>query len=151
MLPMLPIGPRPATAAQGVPPGAGPSLERGAYLAERVALCTGCHSKFDMRSMESTGPKAGGGEPEPSHGDDTEMEFVTPNLTSDPTGYTGRVNEDDFLARLRSGRAVPSSIMPWESFSTMTDDDVRSIYRYLRSLPPVQRDVGKTYRKIGGS
>jgi hypothetical protein len=26
--------------------------------------------------------------------------------------------------------------MPWSSFKNMTDDDLRALYRYLRSLPP---------------
>ena len=130
--------------------GPAPSIARGAYLAESVALCTFCHSSFDMKTLETTGPKAGGGQPDPSHGSDTDMEFATPNLTADPeTGYTGRVDEDYFVQRLRSGRAIASSIMPWENFAQMTEDDLRSIYRYLRALPPVKHDPGPSYRKRG--
>ena len=77
------------------------------------------------------------------------MAFVTPNLTADPTGYTGRVGEDSFVKRIKSCRAIPSSIMPSENFTQMLDEDLRSIYRYLRSLPPVKHDVGPTYRKAG--
>jgi hypothetical protein len=29
--------------------------------------------------------------------------------------------------------------MPWNAFSRMTDDDLLAVYRYLRSLPPVER------------
>lgn len=126
-----------------------PSVARGEYLAEHVALCVGCHSKVDMSSFELTGPRAGGGEPQPSHGSDTDKEFVTPNLTSDPTGVTGRLTEDAFTGRLRAGRVFASSIMPWECFKELTDSDARSIYRYLRSLPPVKNDVGPTYRDRG--
>jgi hypothetical protein len=77
------------------------------------------------------------------------MEFVPPNLTADPSGYTGRVSEDAFVARLRTGRSITSSIMPWESFKIMTDVDLRSIYRYLRSLPPVHNALGPSHRKKG--
>jgi len=78
------------------------------------------------------------------------MEFAAPNLTSDPkTGMTGRLDEEQFVARIRQGRVFPSSKMPWENVSRMTDADLRSIYRYLRSLPPVENDVGPTYRKQG--
>ena len=31
----------------------------------------------------------------------------------------------------------------------MTESDVRSVYRYLRSLPPVDAELGPTYREIG--
>ena len=37
--------------------------------------------------------------------------------------------------------------MPWENFRRMTEDDMRSIYRYLRSLPPVKKVTGPSHRK----
>ena len=39
--------------------------------------------------------------------------------------------------------------MPWDCFREMTDVDVRSIYRYLKSLPPIDNDNGPSYRKKG--
>ncbi len=39
--------------------------------------------------------------------------------------------------------------MPWENFAEMTDDDVRSIYRYLRTLPPTNHAGGPTRRPSG--
>lgn len=126
-----------------------PTLERGEYLAEHVALCSACHTTMDPSTFETVGPKVGGSLPDPSHGDDHEMEFVAPNLTSHPTGYTGKVTEDEFVARLRAGRIHTSSIMPWECFADTSEADLRSIYRYLRSLPPVDNDTGPSYRKLG--
>ncbi len=112
-------------------------------------LCTGCHSQFSMKTFKPVGPKAGGGTPEPSHGADSDMEFVTPNLTSDPTGVTGKLDENAFVARILHGRVHAGSIMPWENFQDTTETDLRSVYRYLRTLPPVQNDVGPSYRKVG--
>lgn len=143
-----PLVPR-SDAPAGVPAGAEPSVERGRYLAENVMLCVSCHSQFDMATFASIGPKAGGGTAEPSRGADTEMEYASPNLTSHPTGITGKLDEDAFVARLRAGRIHASSIMPWENVQNTTDTDLRSVYRYLRSLPPVDADNGPTYRKIG--
>jgi hypothetical protein len=139
------LDPPPAYVAAGPEPG----VERGGYLAEHVALCVGCHSEVDMATFKPIGPKAGGGTVEASHGDDHDMEYAPPNLTSDPTGVTGKLDEEAFLVRFRAGRVHASSIMPWESFGTMTDADIRSIYRYLRSLPPIAHDTGPSYRKIG--
>ena len=124
-------------------------MERGAYLADHVALCTACHSEYDMSTFENVGPKGAGGTVEGSHGEDDDLEYAAPNLTSDPTGVTGKLSEDAFVARLKGGRAYASSIMPWEAFKQLTDDDARSIYRYLRSLPPVKHDTGPGYRKVG--
>jgi hypothetical protein len=42
------------------------------------------------------------------------------------------------------------SKMPWENFARMTDDDLKSIYRYLAAkVPPSDRNVGPTRRKRG--
>jgi len=38
-------------------------------------------------------------------------------------------------------------LMPWGAFGRMTDDDLRAIYRYLRSLPPTVNAVGEVYRQ----
>ena len=145
-----PMEPRPAAGPVHVPPSGEPSVARGEYLAEHVALCVMCHTAMDPTNFQVVGPKAGGSLPDPSHGvDDKHMEYVAPNLTSHPTGWTGRVDEDAFVARLLSGRAFTSSIMPWENYSNMTEADARSIYRYLRTLPPVDAELGPSYREIG--
>lgn len=69
--------------------------------------------------------------------------FNPPNLTSDPkTGKTAYFSEDAFVARMRAGRTLPGSPMPWVQFSRMDEDDLRAIYRYLRTIPPVQNDTG---------
>ncbi len=132
-----------------VPEAAEPSLARGAYLAEHVALCVPCHTTFDPSTFEPSGPKGAGGSVDPSHGADTEKEFAPPNLTSSPTGITGMLPEKQFLTRIKSGRAFVSSLMPWENFGRMTDADLRSIYRYLKSLPPIHNDNGPSYRDVG--
>lgn len=143
------LAPEEKSGPKHVPPTEEPSVARGKYLAENVALCTGCHSRFDMSSLKNTGPQGGGSDPDPSHGDDSDMEFVAPNLTSHPTGLTGKLDEEAFVARLKAGRVYPRSIMPWEGFQLMTESDMRSVYRFLKSLPPVDRDPGPSYRKQG--
>ena len=40
--------------------------------------------------------------------------------------------------------------MPWNAFARMTDDDLRAIYRYLKSVPPVDRDPGPSVQRKGG-
>jgi len=42
---------------------------------------------------------------------------------------------------------IAFAIMPWAAFGRMTDDDVRAIYRYLRSLDPVEHDPGPIVTK----
>ncbi len=145
MLSLMNMTPNMEPAPKHVPPSDDPSLERGEYLAEHVVGCVPCHSHIDMSTMALAGPKAGGGDPGPSP-DKSGKEFVPPNLTSHPTGMTGRLSEDAFIARIRAGRAYVASIMPWEDFGRLRESDLRSVYRYLKKLPPVDNDVGPTYR-----
>lgn len=142
------LGPR-YEVPEHVAPGDEPSVARGRYLVEDAAVCAMCHSPFDMGTLSSGEPRLGGGTPEPAKVGEPGFEVVSPNLTSDPTGMTGRLDEDAFVQRLRAGRTVLASSMPWEDFGRMTDSDLRSIYRYLRTVPPVANDVGPTYRKVG--
>jgi hypothetical protein len=40
------------------------------------------------------------------------------------------------VARIHLGRQRAGSPMPWDGFRKMSDDDLRAIFRYLRTLPP---------------
>lgn len=130
----------------------GVSAERGEYLAKGPAICVGCHSPYDAaKGMELVGPEFSGSfEPEPD-ATDPSYEIMAPNLTSDPkAGVLGNYTEDTFVDRFKKGgRAVKASIMPWENFARMTDDDLRSIYRFLSKVPPSPRLVGPTRRPKG--
>jgi mono/diheme cytochrome c family protein len=136
---------RPAPA--GAPMSEEPDLERGAYLVEHVADCLACHSPMSTRGgWHPTEPFASGGVPSPDELNPA-MEHVGPNLTPHPTaGVTGRLDEDAFVARMRAPRQYPSSRMPWENVARMSDADLRSIYRYLRTLPASDADPGPAYR-----
>lgn len=66
------------------------------------------------------------------------------NLTPDATGL-GHLTEDMFLKIFRtrqhfgSGRPILLP-MPY-AYSEMTDDDLKAMWHYLRSIPPVQNTV----------
>lgn len=115
------------------------SILYGKYLAESVANCRGCHTARDLTTGEYTGPYYAGGmvfEPAP---DTKGWKFVTPNLTADPkTGIMASWSEDAFIKRFRMGRANPGSPMPWGSFSKFDETDLKAIYRFLRSIEPVE-------------
>ena len=58
--------------------------------------------------------------------------------------------EDSFVDRIKNGgRVFATSIMPWENFGKMTNDDLRSIYLYLKSLPPTRHVTGPSRRPSG--
>ena len=132
-----PVGPK-ATPPHASPHGA--TLENGRYLVESVALCGACHTQRNPATGEFTGPKFGGSKDFES---DATVSWSPPNITSDlRTGRLGQLTEDQFVARFRAGRIVPHSPMPWQGFSRLSEDDLRAIYRYLKSVPPVVNDPG---------
>lgn len=68
------------------------------------------------------------------------------NLTPDENTGIGSWSEDTFVKTLRTGRHMGVSRpilppMPWQFYRNLTDEDLRSIYAYLRSLPPVHNRV----------
>jgi hypothetical protein len=88
------------------------------------------------------GPRFGGGQ-RMDVAADPKMVFVPPNLTPDPeTSPIGMWSEDDFVGRMRGGERILGTLMPWGAYGRMTDDDLRSVYRYLRSLPPYRHETG---------
>lgn len=132
------------------PPQA-PTVERGSYLANSVANCMGCHSPLDRTTGALTGPVFSGNALGEVSMIDPSLLLRAPNLTPDPTGVLARfADEEAWVGRFRTGRVIAASYMPWGPFSRMTDEDLRAIYRYLRTLAPVANDVGPIEERTGG-
>jgi mono/diheme cytochrome c family protein len=141
--------------ATQVPPpyaaqAAEPSIARGNYLANGPAACRYCHTRHDaMAGFVEVAPAFTGGDVEPDESD-AASEFAAPNLTPDATSSPiAAWDEATFVTRFRGGRVFAGSHMPWENFAELTESDVRSLYRYLRSLPPVATAAGPSRRPAG--
>lgn len=113
--------------AAPLPPAVAPGVtaEYGKYLAS-IAGCVACHGK-DF---------SGGKGPEPGAP-------PSPNLT--PGGHLGEWSEEEFISTLRTGvepdgEELDGEFFPWETFSKMTDGELGAIWRYLKSLPPVETE-----------
>lgn len=120
----------------------GATIENGRYLVEAVSRCWACHTQRSQATGALTGPRFGGATGFVEASDPAHV-WAPPNITSDAeTGRLGRMTEDEFVARFRTGRLLPGSPMPWQGFQRMAEDDLRAMYRYLRSVPAVRRDVG---------
>lgn len=70
----------------------------------------------------------------------------TANLTPDPETGLGRWTEDDFVATIRNGRHLGVGRpllppMPVTVIANYSDDDLRAIFSYLRTIPAVQNHV----------
>ena len=70
----------------------------------------------------------------------------TANLTPDPETGLGKWTEEMFIATMRTGRhqgkgraLLPP--MPYWMVGALSDEDIRSLFAYLQSLPPVKNRV----------
>ena len=115
-------------------PAATPVANRGEYIVDALANCAGCHTQRSMVSGAFTGPRLRGGIPMESSVN-AAIKLTPPDLTGNPGGRTALWTEDEFVARFHAGERIPGSPMPWQAFGRMSEEDVRSIYRYLKSVP----------------
>jgi mono/diheme cytochrome c family protein len=132
---------QPGAHAQAVGGAAQASVERGRYVV-RVMGCNDCHTKGYAEK--------GGGVPEQQWlGGDT-LGYNGPWGTTYPTNlrrYFAGLTEEQWV---RSGRTLTTRPpMPWFSVRAMSDDDLRAMYRYVRSLGPSDAQVVPQYQPPG--
>ena len=70
----------------------------------------------------------------------------TANLTPDNNTGIGIWNEELFIKTLRTGKHWGTSRpilppMPWFNYAKMTDDDLKAVYAYLRTIKPISNHV----------
>jgi len=119
-------------------------LARGRYLAESVTRCIRCHSEPDTTAPgwpPRVGMEGAGRVISYENGD----RMVAPNLTPDAETGAGAWPDDALARAIREGvghdgRALGLP-MPWESFRSLSDEDLASIIGYVRSLPPVRNPL----------
>jgi mono/diheme cytochrome c family protein len=107
-------------------------IARGKYLLESVMGCDkACHSPAGRPYQ---------GQSEAINFGPVQGVFTVPNLTPDEETGLGSWTEADFIKAMRNGvtptgRLIDPEAMPWPTYGRMADDDLRSIFAYLRSLP----------------
>ena len=124
-------------------PPKGATVEYGEYLSYHASTCVGCHMPRNPNNAEfdTTRPFAGGLFPFPEEG------FITTgsNLTPDSATGIGGWTEQQFVTAMRTGMrpdgTVMLSFMPWPSYSKWSDDDLRAVWLFLRSLEPIEHKV----------
>jgi mono/diheme cytochrome c family protein len=78
------------------------------------------------------------------------------NLTPDKHTGMGVWTEKMFLTAMKTGKHMGAGRpilppMPWQSLANMTDDDLKAVYVYLRSLPPFPNQVPEPVSPSGPS
>ncbi len=135
----------PITAPVVAPPP-GRTAEHGKYVASNMAGCADCHSPRNLQNGEFypdslfTGGNIAFGKEE----GDPVYAFAR-NIRPDPETGIGGWTEEDFLQAVTTGMRPDSTVlvphMPYAYYKFLSEDDLRSMYAYLRSLPPIRRTV----------
>lgn len=158
----LPRAESPAPAAHAA------KVQRGEYLV-KIMGCNDCHTPWklgpqgpepDMERFlsghpEQIGPLPMAKDAQPFlwSGFATNTAFSGPwgvsyafNLTPDQNTGLGIWTEDMFIQTIRTGRHMGVSRpinppMPWPAYRNATDEDLKAVYAYLRTIQPIVNHV----------
>jgi len=131
--------PQPLTSSVAPPSSPDPAL-RGAYLVN-LAGCVDCHTP-QVKGQSVPGMEFAGGFPFPGPWGDV----TTANITPDASGIS-YYDEALFLAVMRTGQVKArklNSVMPISFYRNLSDDDLKAMFAYLRTLRPVKHRVDNT-------
>ncbi|HSW17031.1 MAG TPA: c-type cytochrome [Ramlibacter sp.] len=151
------------------PPSTNPTVERGRYLLG-TSGCMDCHTpmkmgangpEWDFARLLSGHPEGLAMPPVPKLPEGSGLMIAsatntawagpwgvsfTANLTPDMDTGLGRWSERDFMLAIRSGKhegrgrdILPP--MPIPVYKNFTDDDLKAIFAFLRTIPPVRNRV----------
>jgi mono/diheme cytochrome c family protein len=152
-------------------PAGNAAVERGRYLV-RITGCHDCHSP-KIKGMTPDLDRALSGRPTTTplptptkdevHAAPDLTAWTGPwgysvasNLTPDPTtGIANRYNEANFIATMRTGKKPNGTPimppMPSDVYQNMTDDDLKAIFAYLRTIKPIRNAVYSGLTPPGGT
>jgi mono/diheme cytochrome c family protein len=121
------------------PPDASTPARRGQYLAT-IGGCFDCHTPL-VRGQAVAGMELAGGSTLQTGG-----KVASANITPDPSGIS-YYDEQLFLEVMRTGYVKGRKLsphMPWWAYRNMTDEDLKSLFSYLRTVRPVAHRVDNT-------
>jgi mono/diheme cytochrome c family protein len=131
--------PQPVDAAVPAPDQSTP-VARGSYLV-RMGACADCHTPQE-KGQPMPGMDFAGGLP--MH--EPKGDVVSANITPAASGI-GYYSDTSFVQAMRIGKvgARPlHSSMPWYFYGKMNDDDLKSVYAFLKTLKPVKHQLDNT-------
>jgi len=121
-------------------PDSSDRLKWGGYLIN-LAGCIDCHTPMD-RGQPLPGMEFAGGQVFTGKWGKT----VSANITPDASGI-GYYDEALFIQVLKTGYVKArklDALMPVEQYSRLTDEDLKAMFAYLRTMKPVKHRVDNT-------
>jgi len=117
-------------------PASTPNVENGQIIFN-AGGCSSCHAVPNQPDRQ----RLGGGLAIPS----PFGTFYVPNISPDPVDGIGRWTENDFVRAVRKGISPAGThyfpAFPYASYAHATVQDVRDLFAYLKTLPPVSGRV----------
>jgi mono/diheme cytochrome c family protein len=130
----------PATVAASALPPYTPNVDNGKTMFN-IGGCTSCHAVPNNDPDKVDRTRLGGGLALPS----PFGTFFVPNISPDPADGIGNWSEADFVTALWDGTALGGyhlyPAFPYTSYRHMELNDVRDLFAYLKTLPPVKSKV----------
>jgi mono/diheme cytochrome c family protein len=130
-----------AVTAFATPASAETLLERGEYLVRGPMACGNCHSPLGPE-----GPVAGQELAGRLVEKTDQFEAIAPNIT--PAGNVGKWSDAELARAIREGIRPDGSVigppMPFTFYRDISDTDLAAIVAFLRTVPAVENDPGKS-------
>ena len=110
-----------------------PDASKGQYILT-AAGCIGCHTT--KGNLKKGVLMSGGRALKTPFGI-----YYSPNITPDPKQGIGEWTEANFIESLRHGKNPKGEhylpVFPYTSFTQMTDDDMRDLWAYMKTVPAI--------------
>ena len=123
-------------------------LKRGEYLMNGPVACGNCHNARAEDMSFAPGKEFAGG----FHIVDPVIDAWSANITPDPETGIGTWTDEEIITAIREGKNKEGRIifppMPVPTYNNMSDDDVKAIVAYLRTVPAVHNEVPETKYSI---
>ncbi len=121
------------------------ALERGEYLVRGPMGCGNCHTPMGPQG-EIQGQELAGRLVEET----ADYTAIAPNIT--PAGAVGKWSDAELAKAIREGLRPDGTIigppMPFTFYKHLSDNDVAAIVAFLRTIPAVENDPGKSVYNI---
>ena len=136
---------------QPIPPPPTDPVGLGKHLALNVLDCYACHSADFATNDENDPAKSkgffGGGN---VMLDANGKPMPTANITMDPATGIGKWTEDEFVRAVRGAFRPDNTplLYPMPVYVELEDAEVRAIYAYLKTVPPIAHAVERAPRGV---
>lgn len=124
-------------------------VKHGEYLVT-MANCVDCHTPLSPKGPDMTRRYAGGHMFDAGH-----FKVTSANITSDMETGIGSWTEERFLTKFTQYRKKEAydynagdqnTMMPVVEIAGMTDDDLKAIFAYMKTIPPIVNKVEKNVK-----